>query len=84
MKRGNQFRDLSAESLVNNLSGPLHAIVPDGVRKKRRSGPKPYENPEEAKICIECPYETCQLDIDDRWCERYEQEIKKLKEKQNG
>lgn len=74
MKHRNSFRDLSAESLINRASGPLHAVVPDGVIPEKRSGPKPYEDTNDAKICLECPLRRCVLDDGLEYCTRYERE----------
>ena len=79
MKHPNQFRDLSADRLISQAHGPLHAVVPEGVKPEKRSGPRPYEDPDEAKICLQCPYPECLLDDPDRYCRRYEKEMQKLR-----
>lgn len=79
MKNPNRHRDLSAEWLINRTHGPLHAVTPDGVKPAKRSGPVPYSDPEETKICLECPYPECRLDDPEGRCRRYEKEMQKLR-----
>lgn len=77
----NRFRDLSAERLISK-SGPLHAAVPEGVKPEKRSGPVPYENYDDAQICLTCPLRRCVLDDGLEYCIRYERE--KGKERQEN
>jgi len=79
VKSQNLHRDRSAERLVERSSGPLHAVIPEGVKPEKRSGPVPYGDPEEARICLQCPYPECLLDDPDRYCRRYEKEMQKLR-----
>lgn len=83
MKQRNLHRDLSAERLIERASGPLHAILPEGVKPEKRSGPRPYEDPDEARICLECPYPECRLDDPDGQCRRFMKEIQKLRRRRN-
>lgn len=79
MKSQNLYKDLSAEKLVSNTHGPLHAVIPEGVKPDKRSGPVPYSDPDEAKICLRCPYPECRLDDPEGRCRRYEKELQKLR-----
>ena len=78
-----KFRDLSAERLINRTSGPLHAAVPEGTRPEKRSGPIPYEDPDDAKICLTCPLKECILDSGLEYCTRYER-VKGKERKNEG
>ena len=80
MKHGNRWRDLSAEAMINRTSGPLHAAAPEGAKPDRRSGPVPYDDAEDAQICLTCPLPRCVLDDGLEYCTRYERE--KGKERQ--
>lgn len=75
----NLYRDTWAERLIENTAGPLHAVPPEGVRPDLRTGPKPYEDPDEAKICLQCPFPECCLDDPDGRCRRYEKEMRKIR-----
>lgn len=78
-----RHRDLSAEWLVNKTTGPIHATIPEGVKKGKTPG-QIYDDPEIIRICTECPYEECLLDINRR-CRRFKSELNKLrKERQNN
>jgi hypothetical protein len=79
MKNPNLYRDLSAEQLVNRAHGPLHAAIPEGIKAEKRTGPKPYDDPDEAKICLLCPLPECRLDDPDGRCRRYEKELQRLR-----
>lgn len=84
MKNRNLFRDLSAEKLVLESSGPLHANIPEGVKPVKRSGPKPYEDADDAQICLKCPNKVCQLDLGFKFCRRYEGERRKKEYDKTG
>lgn len=79
MKNPKPYRDLSAEWLINRSHGAIHAVIPEGVKPEKRSGPVPYSDPEEVKICLECPYPECRLDDPEGRCRRYEKELQKLR-----
>ena len=78
----NLYRDTWAERLIENTAGPLHAVPPEGVRPDLRTGPKPYEDPDEARICLDCPLEQCALDEAGGRCRRYAIELRKLRRQQ--
>jgi hypothetical protein len=79
MKNPNRHRDLSAEWLINRSHGAIHAVIPEGEKPEKRSGPVPYGDPDEARICLQCPYRECLLDDPDRYCRRYEKEMQKIR-----
>ena len=79
MKNRNLFRDLGAEKLIFDANGPLHAVTPDGVKQAKRSGPEPYDDPDEIRICLECPLPECVLDSPSGVCRRFEREKQKLR-----
>ena len=79
MKSQNHYRDLSAEQLISSAHGPLHAIIPEGVKPEKKTGPVPYGDPDEARVCLECPLRECLLDSPSGICRRFEKEMRKVR-----
>lgn len=79
MKNPNRHRDLSAEWLINRSHGAIHAVIPEGVTPEKKSGPVPYGDPDEARVCLECPLPECLLDSPSGICRRFEKEMQKIR-----
>lgn len=86
MKRENQYRQAWIDGWIRSRpDGVLHATVPATPVEGPRSGPAPYADAHEIKICLECPLDRCVLDTQ-KHCRRLNilrQEAKR-KEKENG
>lgn len=79
MKNPNLYRDLSAERLINRSHGAIHAIIPEGVKPEKKTGPAPYGDPDEARVCLGCPLRECLLDSPSGICRRFEKEMQKIR-----
>lgn len=70
------FRDMEIEKQIEGRAdGLLHTVESSGKKAAQKAA-----DPEECRICLECPRTRCALDTS-KVCERLRRELKKLRTK---
>lgn len=83
MLKENQFRQSWIEGWIGSKpDGVLHATVPDSAPERKRTGPVPNADMDEARICLTCKASECALD-QNRRCVRLSREMRRLREEKN-